>query len=82
MLFRSVKEMMDDETWITSQEALELGFATTIEKDDTNQSLENHYLHNMVMKLKELKRVQMNDVVKEEPQEEDAWTSFFNPKNI
>ncbi|MDD4734010.1 MAG: Clp protease ClpP [Bacilli bacterium] len=77
-----VKEMMNDETWITSQEALELGFATTIEKNDANQSLENHYLHKMVMKLKELKRVQMNDVVKEEPQEEDAWTSFFNPKNI
>ena len=42
-----VKEMMNDETWITSQEALELGFATTIEKNDANQSLENHYLHKM-----------------------------------
>ena len=77
-----VKEMMNDETWITSQEALELGFATTIEKDDANQSLENHYLYNMVMKLKELEKVQNVSVVVDEPQEEDAWTSFFNPKNI
>jgi ATP-dependent Clp protease protease subunit len=76
-----VKEMMNVETWITSQEALELGFATTIEKDDdARQSLENHYLHKMVMKLKELERVQEVAPL-EEPKNEDAWTSFFNPKN-
>lgn len=77
-----VKEMMDEETWITSQEALELGFATTIEKDDANQSLENHYLHNMVMKLKELEKVQnvsVNDTaeVVNEPQEESNWKGYF-----
>lgn len=77
-----VKEMMDDETWITSQEALELGFATTIEKDDANQSLENHYLHKMVMKLKELEKVQnvsVNDTaeVVNEPQEESNWKGYF-----
>jgi ATP-dependent Clp protease protease subunit len=77
-----VKEMMDDETWITSQEALELGFATTIEKDDANQSLENHYLHKMVMKLKELEKVQnvsVNDTVEvvNEPQEESNWKGYF-----
>lgn len=77
-----VKEMMDEETWITSQEALELGFATTIEKDDANQSLENHYLHKMVMKLKELEKVQnvsVNDTaeVVNEPQEESNWKGYF-----
>lgn len=77
-----VKEMMNDETWITSQEALELGFATTIEKDDANQSLENHYLHKMVMKLKELEKVQnvsVNDTaeVVNEPQEESNWKGYF-----
>ena len=77
-----VKEMMNDETWITSQEALELGFATTIEKDDANQSLENHYLHKMVMKLKELEKVQnvsVNDTVEvvNEPQEESNWKGYF-----
>ena len=77
-----VKEMMDEETWITSQEALELGFATTIEKNDANQSLENHYLHKMVMKLKELEKVQnvsVNDTaeVVNEPQEESNWKGYF-----
>ena len=77
-----VKEMMDEETWITSQEALELGFATTIEKDDANQSLENHYLYNMVMKLKELEEVQNvsaedTEEVVNEPQEESNWKGYF-----
>ena len=54
-----VKEMMDKETWITSAEALKLNFATAIEKDDANQSLENHYLYKMVMKLKNLKEFKM-----------------------
>ena len=79
---RKDKKMMNVETWITSQEALELGFATTIEKDDdARQSLEDHYLHKMVMKLKELEKVQEVVTLTEEPKEQDAWTSFFNPKN-
>lgn len=78
-----VKEMMDVETWITSQEALELGFATTIEKDDdARQSLENHYLHKMVMRLKELERVQnvsVEDTLEKatEPKNESTWKGYF-----
>ena len=46
---------MNRETWITSQEAFDLGFATTIEKnDEAKQSLESNYLYNMVMKIKNL----------------------------
>lgn len=80
-----IKEMMDKETWITSQEALELGFATTIEKDDAKQSLESHYLHNMVMRLKELEKNRIGSVITNEtvaePQKEiGGWTSFFNSK--
>lgn len=50
-----VKEMMDNETWITSKEAFELGFATSIEKADTaKQALEANYIHKLVMKIKKL----------------------------
>jgi ATP-dependent Clp protease, protease subunit len=78
-----VKEMMDKETWITSQEALEMGFATTIEKDDeAKQSLETHYLHKMVMRLKELERVQIavepQTVAEPQIEEESSWDGFFN----
>ena len=77
-----VKEMMDKETWITSAEALKLNFATAIEKDDANQSLENHYLYKMVMKLKELEKVQTvseedTTEVAEEPQNESTWKGYF-----
>jgi len=77
-----VKEMMDKETWITSAEALKLNFATAIEKDDANQSLENHYLHKMVMKLKELEKVQTvseedTTEVAEEPQNKSTWKGYF-----
>ena len=77
-----VKEMMDKETWITSAEALKLNFATAIEKDDANQSLENHYLYKMVMKLKELEKVQNvssadTEEVVNEPQEESNWKGYF-----
>lgn len=77
-----VKEMMDKETWITSEEALELGFATTIEKDDAKQSLENHYLHKMVMKLKEFEKIQVVKPQKNKVKEDTHnWGSFFNIQN-
>jgi ATP-dependent Clp protease protease subunit len=81
-----VKEMMDREQWITSQEALEWGFATTIEKDDNaKQSLENHYLHKMVMKIKGLEEqvqngsIRAGNLIVAEPQNNkvDPWGSFF-----
>lgn len=72
-----VKEMMDNETWITSKEAFDMGFATNLEKaDEAKQSLEANYIHKLVMKIKELQKkpVQINQV------KEDAWASFFNIK--
>ncbi len=59
-----VKEMMDHETWITSKEAFELGFATNLEKNDSaKQSLESNYVYNLVQKVKELEK---NNQVHEE----------------
>lgn len=52
-----VKEMMDHETWITSKEAFDLGFATSLEKNDSaKQSLESNYVYNLVQKVKELEK--------------------------
>lgn len=52
-----VKEMMDHETWITSKEAFELGFATNLEKNDSaKQSLESDYVYNLVLNVKNLEK--------------------------
>ena len=86
-----IKEMMDRESWITSKEAFELGFATTIEKNDSaKQSLESNYLHNLVMKIKDLETINKdlqekyniscknNNIIANETKNEDPWRSFFN----
>lgn len=60
-----VKEMMDRETWITSKEAFELGFATSLEKNNSaKQSLESNYVYNLVQKLKGLEK--KNELCEEE----------------
>lgn len=60
-----VKEMMDHETWITSKEAFELGFATSLEKNNSaKQSLESNYVYNLVQKLKGLEK--KNELCEEE----------------
>ena len=74
-----VKEMMDRETWITSQEAFDLGFATTVEKNDiAKQSLESNFIHNLIMKNKDLEN-KLNKL-KKANEHEDGLTSFFNSK--
>lgn len=91
-----VKEMMDHETWITSKEAFELGFATNLEKNDSaKQSLESDYVYNLVLNVKELEKekqlyekeiTQLKEQVNENlPANKnningDAWASFFNTK--
>jgi len=52
-----IKEMMDREEWITSQEAFELGFSTTQTRKDSMQSLEADFVYNLVMKNKELQKM-------------------------
>jgi ATP-dependent Clp protease protease subunit len=54
---KEIKEKMDREEWITSQEAYEWGFSTTqIRKNDAMQSLEADFVYNLVMKNKELQK--------------------------
>lgn len=91
-----IKQMMDREDWITSQEAYELGFSTTQVRKDSMQSLEADFVYNLVMKNKELQQIvqekteeieRMQKVSKAIEQEnnlnqieEDPWRSFFNTK--
>lgn len=71
-----VKEMMDREEWITSQEAFELGFSTTQGKPrNAMQALEADFVYNLVMKNKtlqkekeELKSKQMQELLVEPEQ--------------
>ena len=52
-----IKEKMDREEWITSQEAYEWGFSTTQErKGEYMQALEADFVHNLVMKNKNLQK--------------------------
>ena len=79
-----IKEMMDEEKWITPQEALEMGFATKVLDDGAKQSINEMYLNHQVLANKLLlKQVQeletkIEDLQKNEPK--NAWSSFFNSK--
>lgn len=91
-----IKQMMDREDWITSQEAYELGFSTTQVRKDSMQSLEADFVYNLVMKNKELQQIvqekteeiermqKVSKVIEQENNlnqiEEDPWRSFFNTK--
>lgn len=56
-----IKRMMDEETWITSDEALEMGFATSIREEDAKQSINEMFLNHQVMENKKLaKELEMN----------------------
>lgn len=83
-----IVEMMDDETWITAEEALEMGFATSIKNnDEANQMINERYLNHQVMMNKELEK-QLNEVKKalrlekekNSKEELTGWDAFFNTK--
>lgn len=74
-----IKEMMDRESWITSQEAFDLGFSTTqIKKDEAMQSLEASYMYKLVMKIKELESTVNGETLINKPKDKDVWASYFN----
>lgn len=81
-----IKEKMDRETWITSKEAFEWGFATSIERNDAKQSLECNFVHNLVMKNKQLEKeletlkLENKKLEVVETPTEDALASFFRKK--
>ena len=82
-----IVELMDNETWITAEEALEMGFATSIkEDDDAQQSINEMYLNHQVMLNKDLEK-ELNEVKEalklEKAKNEEpltGWNAFFNTK--
>lgn len=77
-----IKVKMDREEWITSQEAYEWGFSTTQErKNEYYQALEASFVHDLVMKNKELqKQVEKNEPNMErfEDSIKEATKEIFN----
>ena len=74
---KEIKKMLDDETWISADEALKYGFATMISDDEPKQSLENHFLYKLVIKNKQLEK-DLESKTNVEPK--DTWKSFLNGK--
>ena len=68
-------KMMNEETWITADEAFEMGFATKIQEESFKASLESNTLFNLVEKLKNFER-QLNP----EPKPINAWEQYFGKK--
>lgn len=66
-----VKKMMDEETWLTADEAFKLGFATNLQENVANASVESSILFNLVEKLKKLE----NKPIPQEPM--NSWEQYF-----
>lgn len=77
----TIKQMMDDETWITKEEALEYGFATEIQDAEPQQSINEKFLNHQVMKNKELQKEvnRLNEALKQS-ERLTGWDAFFNNK--
>lgn len=80
-----VKQLMDDETWLTSKEALELGFATQSIKDEVEMSYQQNALLSLVKENKELKQ-QVKQIIEEPiekieevvaPEPVSKWDTIF-----
>lgn len=61
-----IKKMMDEETWITADEALSYGFATEISEEAAMQSIEDGILAKTVFKNKQLEK-RIKELEKAEP---------------
>ncbi len=51
-----IKEMMDREEWITADEALDYGFATSVNEIEAKQSLRDEMMTKLVLKTKRLEK--------------------------
>ncbi|PKM75925.1 MAG: Clp protease ClpP [Firmicutes bacterium HGW-Firmicutes-15] len=70
-----IQKMMNEETWLTAEEAFEMGFATKIQEESAKASLESSILFGLVEKLKNVEK-QLNP--KQEPI--NAWEKYFGKK--
>ena len=75
-----IKKMMDEETWITSKEAIELGFATQEVKEDVELDFQQNAMLSLVIDNKNLKQDvrKLNDLLEKlNKKEQSTWTGFF-----
>lgn len=71
-----IKALMDDETWITCDEALGYGFATEIVEIEAKQSAEAYFVSHLVEKIKAYEK-QLNPKPVEEVH---PWDAYFGKK--
>ena len=70
-----IQKMMNEETWLTAEEAFEMGFATKIQEESVKASLESSVLFNLVERLKNTEK-QLNP----KPKPINAWEQYFGNK--
>lgn len=76
-----IKKLMDAETWILPSEALDMGFATAIDKRNEKQSINGHYLACQVEKNKQLEadyKKLLNLYIALAEKTKDSWAEYFN----
>mgnify|MGYP003261725113 CR=1 FL=1 len=69
-----IKKMMDDETWITADEALSYGFATEISEESVQQSVRDDMMSRIVLKNKKLEK-QLKELEQTREPVNEGW--FF-----
>lgn len=73
-----IKMMMDQEEWITADEAYSYGFATEIVEEVAKQSVHDTMMSKVVYRCKSLEKENQELKQKINKEKPDAWTSFFN----
>lgn len=85
-----IRELMDEETWITSKEAYSLGFSTTMQRSGPMQSLESNYVVKLVEKIKQLtnhisqleETIEKNSNDKPIEEKTNTMSAYFRKKEI
>jgi len=72
-----VMRMMNEETWLTADEALSLGFATEVTSEEPKASVESHIVLSLVEKLKIAQKVKPNNSTQEPV---NPWDAYFGRK--
>nr|WP_225877837.1 head maturation protease, ClpP-related [Alkalibacter mobilis] len=72
-----IREMMKSETWISAEEAINMGIATeTSQVDGAKQSMEARTLYSTIMKLKSVED-ELMQIKEKETIPVNAWDQFF-----
>ena len=74
-----VKELMDKETWITSKEAIEMGFSTGTSAYEAVQTIESNYVHKLIEKIKSYEN-ELEKIKCEKCAPKNSWSNFFAKK--